>query len=80
MLKILIILILVGYVFHRITSFVFRGFFRGFNNQDQFDQRQYSGGRKAQNSNINIDSVPKNGSQKGQGFGGGEYVDFEEVK
>lgn len=80
MFKILLILILIGYVFHKIASFFLRGFFKGFNGQSQFDQRQYRHTRKSQNGDINIDSIPNNQSKKGGGFNGGEYVDFEEVK
>lgn len=75
--KILIVLILVGYVFHKVTSFIFRGF----TGRNQFDQRQYNqGSRKAPNSNLDIDSIPHKRSKKADGFSGGEYVDYEEVK
>ncbi|MEP0984881.1 DUF4834 domain-containing protein [Ekhidna sp.] len=80
MLKIIIILILIGYVFYRVTSFIFSGMFRGFTRDQQFGNQRYSGSSKrAPNSNVNIDNFP-NRSKKGDKFGGGEYVDYEEIK
>ena len=77
--KILIVLILVGYLFHKIASFVFRGLFKGFAGRDQFGQQQHSQ-RRAKNSNVNIDNIPHSKAKKGDNFSGGEYVDYEEVK
>ncbi len=45
-----------------------------------FQQRQQHYSKKAPNSNLNIDNVPQKKSENNQGFEGGEYVDFEEVK
>ena len=82
MLKILVILILIGYVFYKVTSFLFSGFFKGFTRNQEFQgrQSQYRTSRKAPNSNVNIDSMPNGKSGKSKGYGGGEYVDYEEVK
>lgn len=81
MLKIIIILVLIGYVFYKITSFIFSGMFRGFTRNQQFNDQQYSrGSRKAPNSNVNIDNFPNDRSKKGDKYGGGEYVDYEEIK
>ncbi|WP_420576066.1 DUF4834 family protein [Ekhidna sp.] len=83
MLKIIIILILIGYVFYRVTSLIFSGLFGGFNRQQHFgqSQSQYTRkSRKAPDSNLNIDNVPGNRSKKDGDYRGGEYVDFEEVK
>lgn len=81
LLKVFIVLILVGYIFHKITSFIFKGIFKGFTGRDQFGQQQYSrNSRRAPNSDLNIDKVPKGRSKKEDGFEGGEYVDYEEVK
>lgn len=81
MLKIIIILILIGYVFYRVTNFLFSGMFRGFTQHQQFGQQEYQrGSRRARGSNLNIDNVPSGKSKKGEGFTGGEYVDYEEVK
>ncbi len=81
MLKILIILVLIGYVFYKATSFLFNGLFRGFVKNDGYsNQQSHSRTRKARGGNVNIDSVPKNKSEKDMGYEGGEYVDYEEVK
>lgn len=82
MFKILIILILVGYVFHKITSFLFKGMFKGFSNRDKFGGQQYTNGssRGARTGDLNVDNVPNSQSKRGNGFDGGEYVDYEEVK
>lgn len=80
MLKILIILILIGYVFYRITSFIFSGLFRGFVKDQDYGNRSGQYRKRAPNSNVNIDSMPKGKSQKSSGYDGGEYVDYEEVK
>ena len=81
MLKILIILILIGYVFFRVTSFVFSALFGGINRAQQFGRNSapFTRTRKAPNSNVNIDNVP-NTSNQNKGYEGGEYVDYEEVK
>ncbi|WP_425392752.1 DUF4834 family protein [Ekhidna sp.] len=83
MLKIVIILILIGYVFYKVTSFVFSGLFSGFNRNQQFGRNQTSYGsrsRKAPNSNLNIDNIPNSNSKKDGNYKGGEYVDYEEIK
>ncbi|SNT18660.1 protein of unknown function [Ekhidna lutea] len=84
MLKIIIILILIGYVFYKVTSFLFNGLFSGFTRHQQFGgsehttNRSYS--RKAPGSNLNIDTNPQTRSKNDKGYHGGEYVDYEEVK
>lgn len=82
MLKVIIILILIGYVFYRVTNFLFSGMFRGFTRHQEFGQHQQyqRTSRRARNSNLNIDDVPNGKSRKNDGFRGGEYVDYEEVK
>lgn len=76
MLKVLIILILIGYVFFKITSVIFSGFFRVFSHQGK--HANYT--RNTPEGTIHIDSNPRNSSKKPSGYNGGEYVDFEEVK
>ncbi|MEO9869873.1 hypothetical protein [Ekhidna sp.] len=76
MLKILIILVLIGYVFYKITSFIFSGMFRGFTRNQEFSQRSY----KTRNRNVNVDPTSTRQSKKTEGFSGGEYIDYEEVK
>ena len=82
MLKILIILVLIGYVFYKATSFLFNGLFRGFVKNEGYSNQQghYRSSRKTKGGNVNIDSVPNSKSGKAKGYDGGEYVDYEEVK
>ncbi|MEQ9303833.1 MAG: DUF4834 family protein [Marinoscillum sp.] len=82
MLKVIIILILIGYVFYRVTNFIFSGLFRGFTRHQQFGQEHqyHRNSRRAHNSNLNIDDIPRGKSKKNDGFSDGEYVDYEEVK
>ncbi len=80
LLKIIIVLILVGYVFNKVTSFLFRGANRNYQGRDQFGQQYSRKPRNASNGNVNIDNVPIRRSKKKRGFSGGEYVDYEEVK
>ncbi|MEO1253435.1 MAG: DUF4834 family protein [Bacteroidota bacterium] len=83
MFKILIILILIGYAFYKVTSFLFSGLFRGFVKDQEYTSQnaQYrSSSKRSSRGNVNIDSVPKNKSKKPSDSFGGEYVDYEEVK
>lgn len=83
MLKFLIILILIGYLFYRVTSFIFSGFFRGFTREQSFgpnNTHTSRQSRRAPDSNLNIDTMPNEQSNKSGGYGGGEYVDYEEIK
>lgn len=96
MLKFLIIIILIGYLFYKVGGFIFRTIFSSVSQQYQQQQRYYQkqngspysgsdNGRKAPNSNLNIDYVPGNGQaskktvKKSAGFKGGDYVDYEEL-
>ncbi|MEQ9402932.1 MAG: hypothetical protein RIM99_05050 [Cyclobacteriaceae bacterium] len=76
MLKFLLIAILVIYSFYRVASFLFKIVFGGYS-KGQFNSQQR--GRKAPNSNLNVDRIPRNENRK-KDFEGGDYVDFEEVK
>ncbi len=81
MLKFLLILVLIIYVFYKTAGFLFRMVFGGLKSdpgQFQNQQRRYS--KKAPNSNLNIDKVPNNSEKHNQNFDGGDYVDYEEVK
>lgn len=80
MFKILITIILIGYVIHKAMSFLFGGMFKSYANRGQFGQQAPSENRRqAPNSNLNIDNIPGAKTKKGKGFSGGEYVDYEEV-
>jgi hypothetical protein len=96
MLKFLIIVILIGYLFYKVGGFIFRTIFSSVSQQYQEQQRYYQrqngtsfngqgSGRKAPNSNLNIDYVPREEKNPGKKvdknseFRGGDYVDYEEV-
>lgn len=79
MLKFLLIVFILGYVFIKGLGFFFRVILGGSavnrNTHQSHTQRQPSGG------NVKVDYMPKDGSKKSKSdFKGGEYVDFEEVK
>lgn len=64
-LKVIIVLILIGYVFNKVVSFIFRGSMRGYTGRDQFGQASHTHkSRKAQNSNLHIDNIPNKRSKK----------------
>ncbi len=78
MLKFLLITILVIYLFYRIAAFLFRFMLGGFD-RGQFNSTQYRQ-RRAPNSNLNVDRIPREKSGRKKDYEGGDYVDFEEVK
>lgn len=80
MLKFLIILVLIVYVFFKTAGFVFRLVFGNLRNEGgnfQNSGQHYS--KRAPGSNLNIDKVPHPVSKKKSTYKGGEYVDYEEV-
>lgn len=88
MLKFLIILVLIIYLLYRVGGFLFRLFFLNASEYQQQQQQQrrtgsydhHSDKRKAPDSNLNIDYVPRDSKgKKIDGYKGGEYVDYEEV-
>ncbi len=51
------------------------------NQQREHYQNQHSSNhKKAPNSNLNIEYVPKENRDHNSNFKGGDYVDYEEVK
>lgn len=81
MVKILLILILLIYVFYKSAGFLFKIVFGNLRSDPgSFQQRQQHYSKKAPNSNLNIDNVPQHKTNNKSGFDGGEYVDYEEVK
>ena len=49
--------------------------------QRNFTSPQNNAYRKAgTNTHVKVDYVPEDELKKGKGYGGGEYVDYEEVK
>ena len=82
-LKFIVILVLVAYLFVRVGGYLFGLLFRGaqeFNRGYNPAQQQRNHSKKAPNSNLNIDHIPQKDKKDTKNFGGGEYVDFEEVK
>ncbi|MBL6449670.1 DUF4834 family protein [Fulvivirga sp. 29W222] len=84
MLKFLIIVFLVGFLFFKLLGLFFRVLV-GRSAADRsgsrtYQSQQYQSGRSNE-GNVNIDYVPNNGSKKSsKPFKGGEYVDYEEIK
>jgi len=84
MIKFILLVVLIGFVFFRIL-----GFFLRLLTNSSVDQRGRSQqfnrsgqGRQAQSAkgNVTIDYVPGKRNGKPEKFKGGEYVDFEEVE
>lgn len=77
---------LIIYLIYKVSQFLFKIFILGATGQETFkrqNQRQQSGYRqKPKDGNVSIDYVPSDHEKKSGGseFGGGDYVDFEEVK
>ncbi len=82
MLKIILVLLLIGYTFYKVISFVFSALFGSFVKNRSFEngQKQYKTSKKIPNSNVSIDFIPQNKSKKKSGTGKGEYIDYEEMK
>ena len=81
MLKFLLLLILLIYVFYKTAGFLFKIVFGNLRSDPgSFQQHQQHYSKKAPNSNLNIDNVPQHKTNNKSGFDGGEYVDYEEVK
>lgn len=80
MLKFLLILFLIGYLFFKIGGFLFRLFLGRTAKAAQ--ERQYKQNNKGRTTKdgINIDHIPnQKGKRTGGNFKGGEYVDYEEL-
>lgn len=71
MLRFLLIASLILYVLYKF------GFFRIVIHEARNPQQPLN--KRAPNSNLNVDSMPRKDKKKGD-FDGGEYIDYEEVK
>lgn len=83
MLKFIIILALIFYILPRLIKWALKGFILTQVNKAQQDMRQQQKTYQTQQKNegqIDVDYVPKKNEKKSENFGGGEYVDYEEVK
>lgn len=83
MLKFIIILALIFYVLPKLIRWGLKGFIVTQVNKAQQDlrhqQKAYQSSQKREGE-IDVDFVPKKNEKKSENFGGGEYVDYEEVK
>ena len=81
MIKFLLIIFFVFYIFIKIGGFIMKTLFSGFTNQQNFQKNQQPQQRKHKEGNINIDYMPneKKSSPTKKNFPGGDYVDYEEV-
>ena len=80
MLRFILIVILLAYVFYKVGTVIMRmvAGSAGANRNDRtFSGQQQR--KKPPEGNVNIDYVPGK-DRKGKGYDGGEYVDYEEVK
>ncbi|MEJ2004077.1 MAG: DUF4834 family protein [Cyclobacteriaceae bacterium] len=85
MLKFLLIVLLVGFIFFRIIGFFLRllmGSSADNRTRTQTFNRQQPGAKaRPKSGNVNIDYIPgKINDKDNKKFSGGEYVDFEEVE
>ncbi len=85
MLKFILIVLLVGFIFFRTIGFFLR-LLMGSSVQNRTRSQQYNRTNQSRqprpgSGNVNIDYVPgKENSNENKKFTGGEYVDFEEVE
>ena len=79
MLKFIVFCIVLYFLF-RFGAFIYRtlSWILSVSNGQAYQPKQQQS-RKAKVGDVNIDFVPKKEDKK-QSFGGGEYVDYEEVK
>lgn len=88
MFKLFLLTLIIGFGVYKVINFVFRILFTlsggkrtTYRNFSTGNNRQSTQQRRAPNSNVNIDYVPDDKQKKTKkGFGGGDYVDYEEVK
>lgn len=77
MLKFLLIVGILGYIFFKGLGFIIRMIVGG-SSMNQYGNQQQSQ-RKPADGNVNVNYVPKDSKTDKKNFKGGEYVDFEEV-
>lgn len=83
MVKFIIILALIFYVLPKLIKWALKGFIVTQVNKVQHDMRQQQKNYQSQQrreGEIEVDYSPKNKAKKPENFGGGDYVDYEEVK
>lgn len=78
MLKFLAILFIVSYVTFKLGGFLMKAL-NVAAGRDPNQQNNHKRSRKSTDGNVNIDYVPKD-KKDADGYKGGEYVDYEDVK
>lgn len=82
MLKFLLIVLLIGFLFFKIFGLFFRVLLGG-QTAPKSNHRSYqnhqSQSRRSADGNVNIDYVPNDSNKSQKAFKGGEYVDYEEI-
>ncbi|MBB6001518.1 DUF4834 family protein [Arcicella rosea] len=84
MLKFLLILFLILFIFPRLLKWALRGFVVSQLNKTQQDfqqkQQTYSNTSRKREGEIDVDFIPPKNGKSSENFNGGEYIDYEEVK
>jgi len=77
----LILFIIFFILFIRLINGVFKFIYRGLGHNPSSSKFDHRNNRYKKKGDVNIDHVP-NENNKGQnkGYGGGEYIDYEEIK
>lgn len=78
----LIILAVIFYILPKLIKWAAKGYLATQVNKAKQDMRQQQAHQTQQKreGQIDVDYVPKKNEKKSENFGGGEYVDYEEVK
>lgn len=81
MLKFIFIVVLLSFIFIKVTGFIFRllGGSQPTAKSRGFSQQRYQR-RTPGDGNVNVDYIPKKDKKSSDSFRGGEYVDYEEVE
>lgn len=74
--KILLVVMAIGFIFPRIVRWVFRLFLKDQFSRVEREFRQEKAQNRQREGKINVDYTPP---QK-EGYKGGDYIDYEEVK
>ena len=74
MFRVLLIIFFIGYILFKLWGFFFRMLGYG-------AQKQYQAHQRPSGGDVNVEFDPRTGKKrKSNGFNGGEYIDYEEVK
>ena len=76
MIKFFLILIFITYLTYKLGSFIFKILFISAAQSKRSSNTGHGRKYSVPGSNVNIENMPK----KSEGFKGGDYIDYEEVK